>query len=141
MSLFKRAHNDPRLGLERGRIEEVEVAKECDAVGRRREHFSRDGPLLRDHRDSSKRGVGGSQISGKRFLLTAALQIGAGCAEYHGPIDSITTPGSPTLVKMSETLQRVRSHPANRTQTLFLANLLTRTTLILSFDSLCSVCT
>lgn len=91
MSLFKRAHNDPRLGLERGRIEEVEVAKECDAVGRRREHFSRDGPLLRDHRDSSKRGVGGSQISGKRFLLTAALQIRAGCAKYHGPIDSITT--------------------------------------------------
>lgn len=42
MPLFKRVHNDARLGLQEGRIEEVEVvAKECDAVGKRREHFSK----------------------------------------------------------------------------------------------------
>lgn len=39
MSLFERVHNDPRLGLQRGRMEEAEVAKECDAVGKRSEHF------------------------------------------------------------------------------------------------------
>lgn len=39
MSLFERVHNDPRLGLQRGRMEEVEVAKECDAVGKRSERL------------------------------------------------------------------------------------------------------
>lgn len=66
MSLFKRVHNDPRLRLQRGRTEEVEVTKECDAAGKRSEHID----LLRD--------LGGLQISGKSFLLTAALQIEAG---------------------------------------------------------------
>lgn len=81
MSLFKRVHNDPRLRLQRGRTEEVEVTKECDAAGKRSEHID----LLRDW--------GGSQISGKSFLLTAALQIGAGVqgADPNGPIISITT--------------------------------------------------
>lgn len=73
MSLFKRVHNDSRLGLQRGRTEEVEVAKECDAAGKRSEHFHKMcGP------DSLLRDWGESQISGKSFLLTAALQIGAG---------------------------------------------------------------
>lgn len=44
MSLFKRVHNDSRLRLQRGRTEEVEVTKECDAAGKRSEHIH----LLRD---------------------------------------------------------------------------------------------
>lgn len=44
MSLFKRVHNDSSLRLQRGRTEEVEVTKECDAAGKRSEHIH----LLRD---------------------------------------------------------------------------------------------
>lgn len=41
--------------------------------------------------DSLLRAGGESQISGKSFLLTAALQIGAGGAYQNGPINNITT--------------------------------------------------
>lgn len=53
MSLFKRVHNDSSLRLQRGRTEEVEVTKECDAAGKRSEHI-RSFEGLGDHKFRAK---------------------------------------------------------------------------------------
>lgn len=85
MPLFKRVHNDARLGLQEGRIEEVEVvAKECDAVGKRREQMGGPDSLLRDHQDSSKRR--GDPNFGQKFPPYSRL------ADWsNGPINSVHT--------------------------------------------------